>query len=58
MIKTFRHSGLKRLYETASVAGVQPRHADLLRMLLEAFWRLKFEFSDGHVYVLDYEDYH
>ena len=21
-------------------------------------WRLTFEFKDGHVYVLDYEDYH
>ena len=21
-------------------------------------WRLIFEFKDGHVYVLDYEDYH
>lgn len=21
-------------------------------------WRLTFEFIDGHVYVLDYEDYH
>jgi proteic killer suppression protein len=21
-------------------------------------WRLTFEFRDGHVYVLDYEDYH
>lgn len=92
MFKTFRHSGLKRLYETGSVAGVQPRHADRLRMLLAALdssefvtdmdlpglrlhplkgrqkgrwsvwvsanWRLTFEFSDGHVYVLDYEDYH
>lgn len=21
-------------------------------------WRLTFEFRDGHVYVIDYEDYH
>lgn len=21
-------------------------------------WRLTFQFNDGHVYVLDYEDYH
>jgi toxin HigB-1 len=21
-------------------------------------WRLTFEFSEGHAYVLDYEDYH
>ena len=21
-------------------------------------WRITFEFSDGHAYVLDYEDYH
>jgi len=21
-------------------------------------WRITFEFIDGHVYVLDYEDYH
>ena len=36
MIKSFRHKGLKRLYETGSVAGVQTAHANRLRMQLVA----------------------
>ena len=36
MIKSFRHKGLKRLYETGNAAGVQAAHADRLRMQLAA----------------------
>ena len=36
MIKSFRHKGLKRLYETGSVSGVQTSHGNRLRMLLVA----------------------
>lgn len=25
---------------------------------VNAYWRLTFDFRDGHAYVLDYEDYH
>jgi proteic killer suppression protein len=92
MIKSFRHKGLRKYFESGSVAGVQPHHARRLRILLVALdtaqsiddmnipgfrlhplngaekgrwsiwvngnWRLTFEFRDGEVYVLDYEDYH
>jgi proteic killer suppression protein len=92
VIRSFRHKGLKRFFESGSAAGIQPHHAKRLRMLLAALdtaqtigdmdvpgfrlhqlkgtergrwsvwvngnWRLTFEFEDGHVYVLDYEDYH
>jgi proteic killer suppression protein len=92
VIKSFRHKGLKRLYETGNASGVQVAHADRLRMQLAALdtamviddmdipgfrlhslkgrlagrwaisvsrnWRITFEFRDGNVYVLDYEDYH
>lgn len=34
MIKNWRHKGLKNYYETGSKAGIQPKHADLLSMLL------------------------
>jgi proteic killer suppression protein len=34
MIKGWRHKGLKKFYETGSKAGIQPRHAEILRMLL------------------------
>ena len=34
MIKTFRHKGLKLLYETGKAAGVQPHHAKRLRIQL------------------------
>jgi proteic killer suppression protein len=36
MIKTFRHKGLRRFYESGSVAGIQPQHAKRLRMQLAA----------------------
>lgn len=36
MIQSFRHKGLGRLFETGSAAGIQPKHAKRLRMLLVA----------------------
>jgi len=92
VIRTIRHSGLRKFYETGSKAGIQGNHATRLRMQLTALetaqvtgdmdipgfrlhaptsrmknrwaisvngnWRLTFEFKDGDVYLLDYEDYH
>lgn len=92
MIRTIKHKGLKRFFETGRTSGIQVKHAELLRDRLAALntaqtisdvdipgyalhplkgkmkdrwaitinrnWRLTFEFSDGDVYVLDYEDYH
>lgn len=36
MIKSFRHKGLRTLFESGSAAGVQPSHAKRLRMQLAA----------------------
>jgi len=36
MIQSFRHKGLKRFFESGSVAGIQSVHAKRLRMLLVA----------------------
>lgn len=36
MIKSFRHKGLKKFYESGSVAGVQSSHKNRLRMILAA----------------------
>ena len=36
MIQSFPHKGLRRFFESASVAGIQPHHATRLRMLLAA----------------------
>lgn len=36
MIKSFRHKGLKRFYETGKASGVQTAHANRLRMQLAA----------------------
>lgn len=92
MIKSIRHKGLRRFYESGSKRGVQGQHAPRLRMRLAALdtaqwiedldvpgfrlhelqgemrgrwainvsgnWRLTFEFREGHVFLLDYEDYH
>jgi proteic killer suppression protein len=92
VIQSFRHKGLKRLYESSSASGIQPEHAMRLRMLLVALdaatnigdinvpgfylspvrpkkgkrrwsvwvagsWRVTFEFSHRHAYVIDYEDH-
>lgn len=36
MIQSFRHKGLKKFFESGSVAGIQPHHARRLRMQLAA----------------------
>lgn len=36
MIKSFRHKGLRKLFETGSTSGVQANHAKRLRMQLVA----------------------
>ena len=36
MIQSFRHKGLRRFYESGSLAGIQPQHAKRLRMQLAA----------------------
>ena len=36
MIKSFRHKGLKRFYETGSTAGIQSAHKKRLRLQLAA----------------------
>lgn len=92
MIKSFKHKGLEKFYESGSTRGIQPNQARKLRMQLAALdtaqsiedmgipgyrlhqlsgdrkgiwsinvnanWRLTFEFTDGNVYLLNYEDYH
>jgi proteic killer suppression protein len=36
VIKSFRHKGLKKYFESGSKAGIQPEHAKRLRMQLAA----------------------
>ena len=48
MIQSFRHKGLRKFYESGSMAGIW----------VNGNWRLTFEFRNGDAYVLDYEDYH
>lgn len=36
MIKSFRHKGLEAFYRTGSKAGIQPAHANKLRIMLTA----------------------
>ena len=36
MIQSFRHKGLRRFFDSGSAAGIQPKHAKRLRMLLVA----------------------
>jgi len=36
MIKSFKHKGLKKYFETGSTSGIQPKHQRKLRMQLAA----------------------
>jgi proteic killer suppression protein len=36
MITTFRHKGLRKYFESGSLAGIQPPHASRLKMQLAA----------------------
>ncbi|MFT5133553.1 MAG: proteic killer suppression protein [Gammaproteobacteria bacterium] len=92
MIKSFKHKGLEKFFESGNARGIQSNHAAKLRLQLAALdtaftiedidipgyrlhslkgarkgiwsitvnanWRLTFEFTDGNVYILNYEDYH
>lgn len=92
MIKSIRHKGLRRFYETGSTAGIKVVHAKRIRLQLTALdtaakiddmdipgfrlhslkgarkgqwaitvsgnWCVTFEFRDGNVYSVNYEDYH
>jgi proteic killer suppression protein len=92
MIRSFKHKGLEKFYESGSSKGIRAHHAKKLRMQLAALdtaqsiedmdipgyrlhqltgsrkgiwsitvnanWRLTFEFIEGNVYILNYEDYH
>lgn len=92
MIKSWKHKGLRKFFESGSTAGIDANHANRLELLLNALdlaqelndlslpsfrlhpltgnrkgtwsvsvsgnWRLTFEFSNGDVFILNYEDYH
>ena len=92
MIKSFKHKGLEKYYESGTTKGIQSIHVKRLRMQLAVLdtaltiedidipgyrmhalkgdrqsiwsisvsgnWRLTFEFNDGNVHILNYEDYH
>ena len=92
MIKSFKHKGLEKFFETGSTRGIQSSHSKKLRMQLAALdtaqtiedidvpgyqlhplkgtrkgiwsisangnWRVTFKFTDGNVYIVNYEDYH
>jgi len=36
VIKSFRHKGLRRFFETGKTTGIQPNHAERLRLQLAA----------------------
>ncbi|MFT7224144.1 MAG: proteic killer suppression protein [Cellvibrionaceae bacterium] len=92
IIKSFKHKGLEKFYNTGTKKGIRAAHATKLRMQLTALdtaqsiedldipgyrlhqlkgnkkslwsitvngnWRVTFEFKEGHVYTVNYEDYH
>ena len=35
MIRTWKHKGLKKFYETGSTSGIQPKHKTRLKIILQ-----------------------
>lgn len=92
MIKSFKHKGLEKFFETGKTTGIQSAHKEKLRIRLTALdtateiqdmdlpgfrlhslkgnlkglwaidvsrnWRITFEFKNGDVFIVNYEDYH
>ncbi|MDE9437391.1 type II toxin-antitoxin system RelE/ParE family toxin [Xenorhabdus bovienii] len=92
MIKSFKHKGLKKFFETGSMAGIDAKQAKKISVRLSVLdlakdvkdvdvpgfflhpligdkkgvwsitvtgnWRITFEFIEGDVYIVNYEDYH
>ncbi len=92
MITSFRHKGLRKLFETGNTSGVRSEHVSRVKRILALLetsnsisdmnlpglnlhelvgkrkgiwavrvsgnWRITFEFIDGDVRLVDYEDYH
>lgn len=92
MIRSFRHRGLKRLYERGDGSRLPPEHLTRIRLIMgvldaadriegidvfplrlhslkgeltgfwsvtvRANWLITFRFDDGHVWDVDFVDYH
>jgi proteic killer suppression protein len=43
MIKSFRHSGIEKFFKSGAKAGIQPKHADRLRLQLGMLDKAKTE---------------
>jgi toxin HigB-1 len=43
MIKSFRHSGIEKFFKSGAKAGIQPKHADRLRLQLGVLDKAKKE---------------
>jgi proteic killer suppression protein len=92
MIISFRHKGLKKLFETGVTSGINPAHMKRIRYILALLntavtpedmnlpglkchplkgerkdtwavsvsgnWRITYQFQQGQIVLVDYEDYH
>ncbi len=70
MITSFKHKGLKRLFETGHTSGVNPQHASRLRKILALLETSEniddidlsglnlHKLKNGDALEVDYEDYH
>jgi len=55
MIRTFKHAGLKRYFETGKAKGIP---ADMSKRIRTANYRLTFRFENNDGLDLNLEDYH
>lgn len=58
MIKSFRHRGLKRLYEQGDASRIGADQKGAWSVRITGNWRITFRFEDGDAYGVDLVDYH
>ena len=56
MIRSFKHRGLKRLYETGDRSKINPLHIDKIEV--SGNWRIVFRFEAGQASDIGLVDYH
>lgn len=56
MIRSFAHKGLERFFRTGSIGGIQAKHAQKLRLILQLLQRAKtvedLNFPGSHLHPL------
>ena len=60
MVRSFKHRGLKRLYERGDRSGIRPDLVDTVQEIVtvRANWRIVFRFEGTGAFDVELIDYH